>query len=124
MAETEVEAKLDYAAWIIARARDGWGRAEIADSMQMTLQGLRDWEASDAAIAEALRKAETSAQAWWELQYRDALIEGAQANAGAWLAAMEWRFGDAKSRAKAALRVPTARYEIPDNGKERRPRRR
>jgi len=111
---------VDYPAWILARGREGRSRAEIARSMQMSLQRLKAWEESDAAIAQAMREAETAAQAWWEGEQRDALLEGGRVNAAAWRAAMEWRFGDAKARAAVANRPVLARVNIPDNGRPRR----
>jgi hypothetical protein len=113
---------VDYPAWILAQGNEGRSRAEIAYSMGMSLQRLKAWEEADAAIARAMREAETASQAWWEGEQRDALLEGGRVNAAAWRAAMEWRFGDGKARAKAANAPPLARYEIPDNGKERKPR--
>jgi hypothetical protein len=121
-AECAMAEAVDYPAWIVARGGEGMGRAQIAASMRMSLQRLKAWEAADAAIAQAMREAETAAQAWWEELQCEALTAGARINAAAWRAAMEWRFGDPKSRAAAAMRAPLARYEIPDNGKERRPR--
>jgi hypothetical protein len=112
---------VDYPAWIVARGSEGRGRAEIACSMRMSLARLQAWAERDEAIGRALRDAETAAQAWWEGAQRDAFLEGAPTNAGAWRAAMEWRFGSEKTRSKSRF-APLARYEIPDNGKERRRR--
>ena len=111
---------VDWPARIRALGREGQGRAQIAASMQMSLARLRAWEGSDAAIGQAMRDAETAAQAWWEARQRVALRGGGRMNAAAWRAAMEWRFGDGKSRAAEAMRPPLARVNIPYNGRPRR----
>ena len=111
---------VDWPAWIRARGGEGMGRAQIAASMKISLSRLKRWEGSDAAINQAMREAETAAQAWWEEMQREAVLCGARVNAAAWRWAMEWRFGDAKGRAAEAMRPPMAIYEIPDNGRPRR----
>jgi hypothetical protein len=111
---------VDYPAWIVALGREGRTRAEIAGSMRMSLQRLKAWEEADAAIARAVREAETASQAWWEGEQRDALLGGARVNAGAWRAAMAWRFGDGTARAAEMSRPVLARVNIPDNGRPRR----
>jgi len=113
---------LDWAVLILRLGHEGMSRAEIAAEIGLTLARLKAWEASDADVGKALAMADTAAQAWWEGQQREALLDGRRVNAAAWRAAMEWRFGDGKARAKAANAPPLARYEIPDNGKERKPR--
>jgi hypothetical protein len=115
-----VDEAVDWPAWIRARGGEGMGRAQIAASMRMSLSRLKRWEGSDAAVGQAMRDAETAAQAWWEEKQREALLGGARMNAAAWRAAMEWRFGDGKARAAEAARPPLAIYEIPDNGRPRR----
>jgi hypothetical protein len=110
-------------AQILTLGREGKGRAEIAAALGVSLQRLRTMEAETPDVGAALRVAETAAQGWWEQRQREALLEGAHVNVAAWRSAMEWRFGDAKGRSAAAARAPLARYEIPDNGKERKPRR-
>jgi hypothetical protein len=115
---------VDYPARIRALGREGQGRAQIAASMQMSLSRLKAWEGSDAAIGQAVRDAETAAQAWWEEMQREAALCGARMNAAAWRAAMEWRFGDGKARAAEAglapSGMPLARVNIPYNGRPRR----
>jgi hypothetical protein len=113
----------EVAARILGLGREGKGRTQIAAALGISLQRLRLMEDETPGIGVALRQAETAAQAWWEAMQCEALMAGARPSAGAWREAMAWRFGDAKARTAAANRPPLARYEIPDNGKERKPRR-
>jgi hypothetical protein len=111
----------EVAARVLALGREGKGRAEIAAALGVSLQRLRAMEAETAEIGAALRRAETAAQAWWEAMQREALLGGARLNAGAWREAMAWRFGGVGKGGAAPQPAPVlARYEIPDNGKERR----
>ena len=112
----EVEAA-DAAAAIRALGRQGMGRAEIAAALGLSLHRLDAWESAEPAVAAALAVADAAARAWWAGRQREALLEGARVNAGAWREAMAWRFGAPGKGGAAAIAAPSPRatYRIPCN---------
>ena len=111
----------DAAARILALGGEGKGRAEIAVALGVSVERLQEMERDQAEIHAALQLAATAARAWWEAIQREALSQGARVNAGAWRAAMAWRFGEL-GEGGAAPEPPreTAIYDIPHNGRPRR----
>jgi hypothetical protein len=104
----------------------GLSRAEIAVQLGASLADFDAWAAEHPAFAQALADADTQARAWWDAQPREALAAGRTFRAAAWAKAYAQRFGRSSDRpqsAKAASqpRTITARVELPDNGRERRP---
>ena len=117
----------ELAARVIALGRQGLGRAEIAAALDVGLAELARLEREDGALAAALARAADLERAWWEALPREALAAGARMNMGAWLGAMQWRFGaeggagaaPAKAAAAAKPQPPRTFYYLPDNFMER-----
>jgi hypothetical protein len=105
----------------------GLSRAEIAAQLGVSLADFDAWAAEQPAFAQALADADTQARAWWDAQPREILASGRMFRAAAWAKGYAQRFGRSADRprppAKAADKTPrvTARIELPDNGRERRP---
>ena len=117
----------DLEARVLQLARGGLGRAEIAAALGLGEGELTALEGERASLALAMRRAAVLERAWWEALPREALAGGQRFNLGGWLATMRWRWGDGPGAPPAPPTRPPvvlARYEIPDNGKERKPRRR
>ena len=113
-------------------AGQGLDRAEIAAALGVSLRDFDAWAESDAVFAVALADADTRADAWWHTQRRLALQSDKPFTANAWTKALAQRHGRSAhssrrvEKAPARSKVParsgvTVRYDIPDNGKERRP---
>jgi hypothetical protein len=73
----------------------GASRAEMAAALDLSLAGLTAAAAASPALAEALGRAMTRAQAWWEAIPREALAAGVRFSFGPWEREMRRRFGPA-----------------------------
>jgi hypothetical protein len=105
----------------------GLGRAEIAVELGVNLEDFGAWAADDPTFATALADADTRAEAWWLAQPRLAMHSDKPFRIAVWAKAVAQRYGRSAHSSRPiekALAKPVvlARYEIPDNGKERRPR--
>jgi hypothetical protein len=112
---------------LIELGREGLCRSEMAARLDVLLADFDAWAAAEPAFAVALERAETQARAWWESQPRLALENGKPFRAAVWAKAMAQRYGRQSDRpsakaadAKKPVRVE-AIFEIPDNGRDRRP---
>jgi hypothetical protein len=111
----------------IARER-GLARAEIAVELGVNLEDFNAWAAAQPRFATALADADTQAEAWWLAQPRLAMHSDKPFRIAVWAKAMALRYGrfahsSRRIEKEPAKPVVLARYEIPDNGKVRRPRR-
>jgi hypothetical protein len=117
-----------FAERVVDLARDGLFRAEIAIELGASVLDFETWAASHRDFAVALADADTASQAWWDRQAREAMASVKPFRATLWAKVMAQHYGrqgdlPRKSVDKPAARpVVRARYDIPDNGKERRPR--
>lgn len=62
------------AAEIITLGASGLADAQIANHLAITLDELKGWENTHPEMAQAMSRARTAAQAWWEEQARRAVI--------------------------------------------------
>ncbi|MEJ0065830.1 MAG: hypothetical protein WDM85_10695 [Caulobacteraceae bacterium] len=112
-----------FEARVLSLARGGLGRTEIAAALGLGEDELTALEAERPSLALAMQRAAVLERAWWEALPREALAGGHRGfNLGAWLATMRWRWGDGPNAPPPPPPRPMVRYEIPDNGKERRVR--
>jgi len=75
---------------VLAHARRGLSRVEIAAALGVPLAALEARAAGDPALAEALVLGDQAAEAWWLGLPRALLANGKSLNG----AAMDWRFGE------------------------------
>lgn len=68
------EPSAETAAEIITLGASGLADAQIANHLAITLDELRGWENTHPEIGQAMSRARTAAQAWWEEQARRAVI--------------------------------------------------
>jgi ABC-type nitrate/sulfonate/bicarbonate transport system substrate-binding protein len=117
----------DIAERVVAQGRGGLSRAEIASALGVSLTDFEAWAAQHPAFAAALADADTEARAWWEAQPRIAFETGATFRGAAWAKVMAQRYGRSSDRPRQETREQkargrvTARLDIPDNGRRRRP---
>ncbi|HEX3919008.1 MAG TPA: hypothetical protein VHW60_16850 [Caulobacteraceae bacterium] len=117
----------DFAERVVAQGRSGLSRAEIASALCASLSDFEAWATQHPAFAAALADADTEARAWWEAQPRLAMQTGATFRAAAWAKVMAQRYGRSSDRPRQDTREQkargkvTARLDIPDNGRRRRP---
>jgi hypothetical protein len=112
---------------VVELARGGLTDAQIAIKIGASLADLAAWSDQYAEFAVALADADTAAIAFWDDEASAALKTGKPFRANLWAKFMALRFGrpghpPRRTEKVAAKPVVLARYEIPDNGKERRPR--
>ncbi len=120
---------------IVALGREGLSRAEIAVGLGLDEPALRRLADQHPALAAALVRAETEARAWWDRQAREAVTKDGQFHPAAWIKAMAQRYGSQSHRPRPNAKADTVRpippweldedpvrFDIPDNGKERRRR--
>jgi hypothetical protein len=110
---------------VVAFGRRGMGRAEIAAALGLGEAELAGMAEADAGLEAALARAGAAERAWWEAAPREALAAGVRFNLAGWLGAMRWRFGEEVALAaaqKPIVLVEPAIFDIPDNGRQRRPR--
>ena len=98
---------LNLPAAILAHARRGLSRVEIASALGIPLAALEARAAGDPALAEALVLGDQAAEAWWLGLPRALLANGKSLNGAAWRAAMDWRFG-ARGQAGRGRAQPAA----------------
>lgn len=80
-----------YCERVIELGREGCGRAEIADELDVARQTLTNWSEAHPEFLAALQRAHDCSLAWWEKQARTNLgTTGYQA--GLWKQAMSGRF--------------------------------
>ena len=119
-----------FAERVVSLAREGLFRAEIAVELGASLADFDAWATLHPDFAVALEDADTAAEAWWNRQAREATTNGkASFRTMLWSKVMAQQYGRSghspprNAAAKPdAKPIVLARYEIPDNGKERRPR--
>jgi hypothetical protein len=110
---------------VLALGAEGLSRVEIAAALGLGETELAALEAERPAFVAAMRRARVLEQAWWEALPREALAAGHRFNLAGWLGVMRWRWGGGVAAAIAPAApaakptAPLARYEIPDNGRER-----
>ncbi|HXQ46422.1 MAG TPA: hypothetical protein VN806_07390 [Caulobacteraceae bacterium] len=113
-------------------AAQGLDRSEVATALGASLKDFDAWAESDAAFAVALADADTRSDAWWHTQRRLALQSDKPHTANAWTRALAQRQGRSAHSSRRIEKAPArsgvlarsgvrVRYDIPDNGKERRP---
>jgi hypothetical protein len=107
-------------------AAQGLDRSEIAAALAVSLKDFDAWAATDTAFAVALADADTCSDAWWHTQRRLALESDKPHTANAWTKALAQRQGRSAHSSRRIEKAPArsnvrVRYDIPDNGKERRP---
>ncbi len=105
----------------------GLDQPEIAVELGVNVKDFGAWAAARPEFATALADAETRAEAWWLAQPRLAMHSDKPFRIAVWAKAMAQRYGRSANSSRwnekdIAKPVVLARYEIPDNGKERRPR--
>jgi hypothetical protein len=84
---------------IIDLARMGFTPAEIADHWSVPVERLMDWARDIPAFAEAIARARTSCQAWWERAARVAMAtKDNKFPAGAWAMVMRGRFPEYREK--------------------------
>jgi len=84
----------DLPAEVIALGTNGLTDTQIADHLALSADALASMAKAHSPLADALSRARTAAQAWWEEQARRALItENNRFPAGAWAQVMKARFG-------------------------------
>jgi hypothetical protein len=113
---------------LLALAAEGLSRAEIAVELGVSLADFDAWSAREPGFAALLADADTRSQAWWQRQAAAAMAGGKSIRVSLWAKVMAQRYGrpghSPRQKPEAATPpVVKARYEIPDNGKERRGRR-
>ena len=117
-----------FAARIVELAGKGLFRAEIAIELAASLADFEAWSDDHTDFAVALADADTAAYAWWNRQALEALTTNKPFRSTLWAKVMAQHFGRQGHLPRKAVEKPEkkpvvrVRYKIPDNGKERRPR--
>ncbi|HZZ89947.1 MAG TPA: hypothetical protein VFE13_16590 [Caulobacteraceae bacterium] len=118
-----------FAERLVELASDGLFRAEIATELGASLDDFATWATLHPEFAIALADADRATRAWWDRQAREAMSSGKSFRSALWAKVMAQNYGRAGHLPRGSTDRPVAkpvvlaRYEIPDNGKERRPRR-
>jgi hypothetical protein len=94
-------------ATILAHAKDGFSRAEIAAAIGRSLGDFDDWDANEPQFREAMEMARTLTLAWWEGRGREGIRDG-KLNATLWSKAMAGRFPDLYGERAAAAGARSA----------------
>ncbi len=109
---------------VIELGAEGLSRAEIASSLDVTLQRLALWSAEHPEFHEALERADTEALAWWHRQPRLAVNQGGAFHASVWAKAIAERERKPGQRGASDVKAAPPRrrviFDIPDNGRRRR----
>ena len=113
---------------LLALSAEGLSRAEVAVELGVSLADFDAWSAREPGFAAVLADADTRSQGWWQRQAGEVMAGGKAIRISLWAKVMAQRYGRAghspRQKPDAAKQpVVQARYEIPDNGKERRGRR-
>jgi len=113
---------------LLALAAEGLSRAEIAVELGVSLADFDVWSDREPGFAALLADADSRSQAWWQRQAGEAMAGGKSIRVSLWAKVMAQRYGRAghSPRQRPDTAKPPAaqaRYDIPDNGKERRGRR-
>jgi hypothetical protein len=117
-----------FAARVVELAGNGLFRAEIAIELGASLADFEVWSVGYLVFAVALADADTATCAWWDRHALEALTTNKPFRSSLWAKVMAQHFGRQGHLPRKAAEKPEAkpivraRYEIPDNGKERRPR--
>lgn len=94
----------DLPAEVIALGANGLTDTQIADHLAMSADALASMGKAHSALGDALSRARTAAQAWWEEQARRALItENNRFPAGAWAQVMKARFSGYDDRPQVTI---------------------
>lgn len=75
---------------LVRLGQQGLSRAEIAVALGLSLEALREREASDRAFATGLARAAAAREAWWHSRVRELLIE--RFDLQLYIAEFQWRF--------------------------------
>lgn len=81
----------DLCSKVIELGREGYGKAEIADELDVSRQTLLTWSEAHPEFMDALQRAHDCSLAWWEKQARKNLATAGY-QAGLWKQAMSGRF--------------------------------
>lgn len=96
----------DLPAEVVALGAVGLTETQIADHLALSADGLVVMAKAHQPLADALSRARTAAQAWWEEQARRALItENNRFPAGAWAQVMKARFAGYDDRQTITLDI-------------------
>lgn len=91
---------------MIEMARRGFTPAEIADHWAISLKTLQTWVRDYPAFGEAMERARTSAQAWWEGAARKAMAtKDNRFPAGAWAMVMRGRYPEYREKVEVNAHV-------------------
>ena len=85
--------KPEYCKQVVKYAGQGMSLTEIADKFDVSRTTLDNWAEQHDEFLEALTRATTAAQAWWERAGREGMIAD-KFNAAVWKKTMEARFRD------------------------------
>ena len=83
--------KPEYCAKVIELAKEGWSQTEIADELDVAKSQLNEWASRYPEFLNALSRAKTAEQRWWESTGRKAL-EKQGFNDRLWRTSMQARF--------------------------------
>ncbi|HVN01351.1 MAG TPA: hypothetical protein VMT68_14170 [Caulobacteraceae bacterium] len=117
-----------YAPRIVELAEtQGLTRAELAKALGASERDFEAWAATRGDFAVALADADSLARAFWDTAASRALSTGEPFRIGIWAKLMAQRYGRSANRPRE--KADTApkrrvRFNIPDNGRERKPGRR
>ncbi len=117
-----------FAERVVALASDGLFRNEIAREPGASLADFEAWSSQHPDFAGALADADTATGAWWNRQPREAMAHNRPFRATIWAKVMAQHYGRAGHPSRkpadkpAAKPVVRARYELPDNGRRRKPK--
>jgi hypothetical protein len=118
---------------VIDLGREGLTRAEVAAALGVSVERLVVWASEHSDFAYALERAASESLAWWDALPRAAVMKDNVFHPAVWSKAMVQRFGspahrtlreqDQAEKPKPDELEELATFDIPDNGRERPPRR-
>lgn len=82
---------LEHCDAVIEMGKEGLSLAEMADRLEVSIQTIYNWANAHEEFFEALQRAKTSSQAWWERDARENL-RSKEYNAALWAKSMAGRF--------------------------------
>ncbi len=80
-----------YCDLVVEKAGEGWSLYEVAHELNVARPTLDNWASAHPEFLNALSRAKTAAQAWWEQTGRSGMRED-KFNAAVWKKTMEARF--------------------------------
>jgi len=104
----------DYCPQVVELGKQGMSKAEIASELGIAKQTLYNWAEAHPEFMDALKSANSFAQAWWEKQGRIAAFGGTPGfNSTAYIFTMKNMFGDDwRDKVEQTIQGPTG-----DDGK-------